>query len=278
MSVAVLSWARLLAESYRAQVEIFHAEWAPKIELAEERGQEGLSFGAIATEIEGHINSLAESILGKRISYTIHLREGHPVKAVVEYIVEHRPDVVVLGSHGYDGFARVLLGSVTENVLRMAASPILVVKGAPLPSQLQSLRAIVCAVDFSDISRCGVLIAGDLASLFGADLYIVYVAPQGVSFEQARCALARWIPDPVWACSTAHDVVLRGDAAEKIVTYARQMQSDLTMVAAEHRPFLEFTTLGRTTERVVRYCPSSVLVIPKVHGKPEFAVVEPGTA
>ncbi|MGZ4832050.1 MAG: universal stress protein, partial [Terriglobales bacterium] len=52
-----------------------------------------------------------------------------------------------------------------------------------------------------------------------------------------------------------------GDTAEQIVVFARQHDSDLIVVGAEPRRFLEFTVLGRTTERVVRHGPCSVLVV-----------------
>jgi nucleotide-binding universal stress UspA family protein len=34
------------------------------------------------------------------------------------------------------------------------------------------------------------------------------------------------------------------------------------VLGAEHRSFLEFRTLGRTTERVLRHGPSSILLVP----------------
>lgn len=278
VSAAVLSWARLVAESYRAQIEVFHASWAPKIDAAEEAGETPMSFEVLGTEIEGRVNALAEAAFGSKLKYQSRVVEGHPVKMVLQYMVQHPPDLIVLGSHGYDGFARMMLGSVAENVLRTAPCPILVVKGAPLAADVHALRTILCAVDLGDFSRRCVLAAGDLAGMLDADLHVAYVAAPGAPLEQARSALSSWIPDGVWSCGRVRDVVLQGEAAEMIVTHARATQADLAIVAAEHRPFLEFTTLGRTTERVVRFCPCSVLVIPKVTGKPEFAMLEPASA
>jgi nucleotide-binding universal stress UspA family protein len=57
--------------------------------------------------------------------------------------------------------------------------------------------------------------------------------------------------------------VLEGDAAEQIVHRSRTREADLVVLGAEHRRFLEFTTLGRTTERVMRYSPCTVLLIPR---------------
>jgi nucleotide-binding universal stress UspA family protein len=271
ISAAVLSWARLLALSYRAQVEVFHALWTPKIDAAEQAGEATMFF-------EGHLNALAEAAFGAKVKYQSRVVEGHPVKMALHYMEQHPPDLIILGSHGYNGCVRMMLGSVAENVLRTAPCPILIVKGAPLPADVHALHTILCTVDFGDLSRRCVLTAGDLAGMLDADLHVAYVAAPGAPLDQARSALSCWIPDAVWSCGRVRDVVLQGEAAEMIIKYARSTQADLAIVAAEHRTFLEFTTLGRTTERVVRFCPCSVLVIPRVTGKPEFAMIQPASA
>lgn len=53
---------------------------------------------------------------------------GRPAHAIVEYVDEHGIDQIVIGSHGRDGIARVLLGSVAETVVRRAPVPVTVVR------------------------------------------------------------------------------------------------------------------------------------------------------
>ena len=278
MSAAVLSSARLLAHCYQAQVEVLHACWLPKLAAAEESGQTALSFEVFGTEIEGMLNALAEAAFRAGLKYHSRVVEGHPLKMVLGYVQQHPPNLIVVGSHGYNGYARVMLGSVAENLLHSATCPILIVKGEPLSRDVQTLHTILCAVDLSDFSRRCVLAAGDLANMLEADLHVAYVAAPGMSIAEARSALSSWIPNAVWKSGRLRDVVLQGDPAEKIVTYSRSTQTDLVVLAAEHRPFLEFSTVGRTTERTVRFCMCSSLVIPNITGKPEFTVMEPAKA
>jgi YD repeat-containing protein len=169
--------ARLLAASYRAQVEVFHALWAPKIGAAEQAGEATMFF-------EGRLNALAAAF-GANVKYQSRVIEGHPVKMALHYMEQHPPDLIILGSHGYDGYARVMLGSVAENVLRTAPCPILIVKGVPLPADVHVLRTILCAVDFGDLSRRCVLAAGDLAGMLDADLLVAYVAAPGAMVRMA---------------------------------------------------------------------------------------------
>jgi nucleotide-binding universal stress UspA family protein len=53
---------------------------------------------------------------------------GRPDRAIVKHVEDNDYDLVVLGSHGRDGVARVLLGSVAEKVVRRSPIPVLVVR------------------------------------------------------------------------------------------------------------------------------------------------------
>lgn len=56
------------------------------------------------------------------------LEVGKPANEIVRTAKEWTADLIVLGSHGRAGIARVLLGSVAEAVLRHAPCPVLVVR------------------------------------------------------------------------------------------------------------------------------------------------------
>jgi nucleotide-binding universal stress UspA family protein len=55
---------------------------------------------------------------------------GRPSRVIVEYVEEedNGVDGIVMGSHGRDGVARVLLGSVAETVVRRSPVPVTVVR------------------------------------------------------------------------------------------------------------------------------------------------------
>ena len=56
------------------------------------------------------------------------LRRGPPCDTIIEAAKGHRCDVIVIGTHGRRGVARVLLGSVAEGVTRNAPCPVLLVR------------------------------------------------------------------------------------------------------------------------------------------------------
>lgn len=55
------------------------------------------------------------------------LVDGSPLHAIVDYVKEVSPDLVVLGSHGHGVMASLLLGSVAEGMVRKAVVPTLIV-------------------------------------------------------------------------------------------------------------------------------------------------------
>jgi nucleotide-binding universal stress UspA family protein len=56
------------------------------------------------------------------------VKEGNPAKAIVEAAVENDCDLIVLGSHGRTGLDRILMGSVSQQVVVQAKCPVLVAK------------------------------------------------------------------------------------------------------------------------------------------------------
>ncbi len=59
------------------------------------------------------------------------LEEGDAATAVLQVARETSCDLIVMGTHGRTGLARLLMGSVAEKVLRGATCPVLTVKTTP---------------------------------------------------------------------------------------------------------------------------------------------------
>jgi nucleotide-binding universal stress UspA family protein len=60
------------------------------------------------------------------------IRVGTPYQVIVEMATAEAVDIIVMSTHGRTGLAHMLLGSVTERVLRRAPCPVLAV---PLPKK-----------------------------------------------------------------------------------------------------------------------------------------------
>lgn len=261
-SVVLLSWARLLAERFSAEVEVLHASWSEPPRYFLEDQVSGLAAKE-KVEIDQLSRSLRQAVrkaLGPKTKFTVEVKEGHAARVILEHARRHHPGLIVMGSHGHSGVARLLLGSVAENVVRETGEtgvPVLVVRGGPLPAGQAGIARVLCPVELS-AEGCAPT-AAHIAGTLGAELLLMRAVQhsqppttdlcQEISVEdRSRCRVS--------------EVVRRGNAAEQIVLFAREHAINLIVLRAEPHQFLEFATLGRTVERVMRHAPCSVLILP----------------
>lgn len=58
----------------------------------------------------------------------IYVRQGLAGEKIVAFVKKENCDLIVMSAHGRSGLGRVLLGSVTDYVVRHASCPVLVVR------------------------------------------------------------------------------------------------------------------------------------------------------
>lgn len=94
-------------------------------------GEEGREPGgadertALEREIEARLRELAAEC---RQTCHTGVRFGHPVEEVLREIEAYQPDLVVLCTHGWTGLRHLVLGSVTERIVRLAKVPVLTLR------------------------------------------------------------------------------------------------------------------------------------------------------
>ncbi len=60
--------------------------------------------------------------------WEVEVATGHPAGTIVRFALERGVDLIVMNTHGRTGLPHVLLGSVSETVVRLAPCPVLTVK------------------------------------------------------------------------------------------------------------------------------------------------------
>ncbi len=113
LSLCVLPHAVEWAHLFGARVVVLHAQ-APGTEISD------TVVGDVAARfrLEG-------------IETTALFEKGNPVDAILSACRSEAVDLAVLSTHGRSGLSRLVLGSVTEEVLRQARLPVVVVRGDP---------------------------------------------------------------------------------------------------------------------------------------------------
>jgi len=191
------------------------------------------------------------------------------VPAIIRLAAERNAELIVMGSHGHSAFDRIMLGSVTERVLRLADRPVLAVKLAAEtdPAAFPGIRTILCPVDLGEDARPALLLAARLAAAFEAELQVLHVAesaPDPGTERAAREALCAWVPDAARTSCRLHEVIRPGKPAEQILLAARESRTELIVLPTRHKLFQDVTVLGATVARITRHASCAVLTVPVV--------------
>ncbi|MCI0625530.1 MAG: universal stress protein [Acidobacteria bacterium] len=265
----VLRWAGLFAHSFASELEVLYADWWEPPRYFTEAQIRLLTEQARAhheTVLE-QLSHLAKRTLGSDSTHSIEVIDGYPASTILERARTRQADLIVMGSHGRTGLARFRLGSVAEDVVQQSASPTLIVKHEGEPEQPPAIRQVLCPVNFTELSQRCVEVSSAVAAMFGARLTVVHAVEGPIAdeshSENVYQQLCSWVPGKVRTQCDVSEVVRRGDAAEQVVRLAAEQNADLIVIGAEHRPFLELTTLGTTTDKVMRHSRVSVLVMPR---------------
>jgi nucleotide-binding universal stress UspA family protein len=81
-------------------------------------------------EAREHLGAVAHGFERKGIDTLSIVEKGDPVDAILQTLRFHQADLVVMTTHGRSGISRLVTGSVTEQVLRQATVPLLVVRAS----------------------------------------------------------------------------------------------------------------------------------------------------
>jgi nucleotide-binding universal stress UspA family protein len=75
-----------------------------------------------------NVNKVSEAAEKEGVKTTPVIAKGKPYEAIIETSKQKKADLIVVGSHGRTGLARLLMGSVTERVIGHTEVAVLVVK------------------------------------------------------------------------------------------------------------------------------------------------------
>jgi nucleotide-binding universal stress UspA family protein len=284
-----LAYATAMASWYGARVTILHVHTlgVPPWVLASETGFSGAEAQRLSAEHRAQLTTelqrFATTTAASDVEVDFIVDEGDdPAAAIVRASESANASVIVLGTHGRSGVARIVLGSVTEHVLHLARCPVLAVpphaKAAAIP---RLFGHILVATDFSDAAAAGLTYALSLAQEANSRLTVLHVveppplrdedewAARGAGvasvLEAMKASAARQLAAAIpvsardWCRVT--ELLEVGRPHREILRVAAEQGVGLVVLGAHGYGVLERVFFGSTAHHVVRRAECPVLAV-----------------
>jgi len=235
------------------------------------------------TEAETVLEPARKALAKAGIAAKMHVESGHAAERIAKVADNLKPDLIVLGAHGYSEFKGLLFGSVTHGVLARSKRPVLVLR-ALRPPRGDVLRTGI-AVDGSKFGLAAVKFALRHQSLFGAGarMTLVHAVPdfvmpvvadlggvavptysdqeikrlQDSDFEKAVAPARRLIEK---SKAKADEVRLIGMPGEEIAAYAKK-NLDVLLVGSHGYGGFKTAVLGSVATRIAAKCDTPLLIV-----------------
>lgn len=279
-SYDALKSAQQLAERVDAELILVHVIAFPS---PNDHGftSEEEAHGYARQNAEKQLNEIIATRLGHLKGARFIICSGSPAgQLIVDAARGEGADLIVIGTHGWTGWRRLVLGSVTEEVMHFAQCPVLTVH-----SQVGNFAAagsqpkILCPTDFSEPSVQALQVAGELALSLNAELSILHVLEplssafadvSAQEFRQLRIDAAaramvplvkRHLPLAVQNSTLLNRLSRKGKPGVEIVDAATEGGFDLIVMATQGETGWRQLFVGSVAAEVVRTAPCPVLTI-----------------
>ena len=220
---------------------------------------------------------------------SMELVAGLASESICQVAREKKCDLIIMGTHGWTGFNRVLFGSVADRVIQRAPCPVLSIPhreeaDVSAMHQLQIIpRQVVLPLEFSDCSMDAYEYAVQIAKWFDAPLTMVHaIEPLSYSLDFTlthplqektnRDKVEKRLADLTAVLAeqglSAGYELLDKPTVDGILETSAIQQADLIVMGTHGRKGLSRMVLGSTAGKVLEQSPYPVLTIksPKFEG------------
>jgi nucleotide-binding universal stress UspA family protein len=236
----------------------------------------------LRTHAEQQLQEFAKTHTRPGVQPECSVHEGAVANVILDLAEVQDMGLIIMGTHGLRGIDRVLLGSVTDKVLRKAHCPVLAVRkpvhdlvmrvGVP---DVIRLQRILCCTDFSDQSKAAVEYAVSLATEYGGELTLLHVLEEVADsadiedeIGKVKASLEKCLSVETDKNYKTKTLVRIGSPYQQILELALESQPDLIVMGVRGRNALDLAVFGSTTYRVVQLGPCPVLVVHTREPKP----------
>jgi nucleotide-binding universal stress UspA family protein len=274
-----LDHAVLMARWYTARITALHV-CTPIVIPSVDFTVAGMTPPAVLSDEE--VKEVREKVVAcvqaaTTLDVDVIVDSGHPARCIVERAGSLPADLIVIGTHGSTGFEHLLLGSVTEKVLRKATCPMMTVPPHAQATSKLPFKRLLCPVDFSEPSLAALDFAYSVAQEGDAEVTILHVFDAGdepltdrpINVPEFRrqvehdvtMELEALVPETVRRWCRPQTRTARGKAYQQILAVAAEEGADLIVMGVHGRNALDLMLFGSTTNQVVRRATCPVLTL-----------------
>ena len=271
----ILSYSLALCKKYHAKLILVHVP--VDVNKLLEYSESALDVQALhrsnIRDAQQHLEELTKDLA---IQSEIIVRQGAPAEEINRLALEREADMVVTATHGRSGFQRLLIGSVTEKLLKTLHCPMLILHTqendlkAPTGFEFK-LNKILVGCDFSPDAKLAFDYALSLAQEFQAELHLSHVLKPSFykpGLQESKALRGRlekqleiMVPEDCRNGCIVHINLLDGEPYVELMNYAKERDIDMIVLGIRGHTLLEKLLVGSTTDRLIRHAPFPVLAV-----------------
>ena len=272
-SKAALKEASRWVKVHGGKIFLIHAVYFDQEEFAilPSQMEKRLEFG---TNVCLDAKKSIQSEFGLNGSVESFICEGEPPEVIVETAETNKADLIALGTYGRKGLKRLLMGSVTSQVILNSPCDVLVVN-KECTGCTGKYSSLLVPFDGSDSSKKALLRACELSKIDGSEITVLYVIPryeEMVNFYKTEAITkslfqeAEKIADAAKKLAAEQGVQIKavvqeGHASEKIVEIADKFKNDLIIMGTHGWRGMNKAIMGSTAERIIANAARPILIV-----------------
>ena len=265
-SARALSYAMTIASQYGSKLYLAHVIPMDSYLLGDPQALQRLRQARM--DADSNLADLLLSANARNVPSQTLVDNGDVWVVLSDFITEHGIELLVMGTTGRWGVAKILLGSTAEEAMRESKCPVLTVGPRALTDGNPKVRNILYATDFSADSLAAAPYALSFAEKFGARLTLLHIMEKisespYLDAQLARVHLNDLVPREFYFSNASESVVKSGSPGEVILNIAADSASDLIVIGARGAGALARlkTHFGSIAHKVVAHASCPVLTV-----------------
>ena len=235
-------------------------------------GQQFVEMDKLYHETQIETNHVAEAARLKGVACEPTVADGTIPEAILDTISSDDIDLVILGTHGFRGLARLVFGSTAEAVLRKASCPVVTVGPHAVANAklAEPFGPVVFATDFHNETMPAVRYAVEFCRISARRCHCLHVLPKAVEHGPHRYAIPKIITDALEHMvavngksvdSPVYAIAYGSEVSTAVVDYVAQEKASLVVLGVRQASFAASHLPPHIAYRIIAEAPCPVLTM-----------------